>query len=639
MGKSKKRSRASKARLNPLANNNDKGALNKKDANLVTKKIQPLLNQLKSSVPNDRNMALNSVTVLCEDPHMRGLFLKEKLIQTILTNLLTDENIEIVVESYGLLRNLALEEGYDVSMYLWRSDIWKSITLGFEKIVTSLNVMVSPSNDNTKSFGESKRLLFDFIDNLLSLVIALSNGSNSILDDILSTEKTSQLFQLIIEILKFGHNKNNLPTKVFNQILDFIYDFSSESFEFIDAVKENEPIMSWLTSLFTNPESLNGDVLTETLIKGIFLQFQDDNLTISQCEQLLSSLIKTTQETSLSLEKIERDLSVTIEDEELIKQSNNIANTGEKLKDYTKRRSLAQIKLQHIEISLDIITGTIESAAIIMTSNNNTTEDFNGINNLLLDPTMIPQLLLRLFDAFTARCLIIWNNLLWYALDAGFGVELVTLPEYKLIWDSIFKLNDEEFINKDIGVLIGKYSTIWVFLKIIMTIANKDESNQLLQNVGLLNNSNFITGLQNKLIITTSGTADNGNANEDLELKQKYVSVLNCLAMIPGQDVKINQQIGQFFLEQMNSENTVVSTTIDIFSSFCEIYSDGNFEYDETVFVQGGFLQILKDKIMPVFKSRFKLVDKNKEPELKERCREAFNTLERFIQYKETERS
>ena len=232
MGRSKKRSRTSASRLNPLANPNS-GGISKKDANLIERKLQPLIKNLNSVVPNERSMALSSATVLCEDAHMRKLLLKEKLIPTVTTKLLSDENTEIVVEAYGLLRNLCLEEGFDVAVHLWRSDIWTSILSGFEKLSDSLRALAAQdaSEDTKKTTPQSKesrRLLFDFAENLLSLVIALCNGADSILEEVLTTQKLAELFTVLVNLLEYGIEK--LPISVFNNILDLIYDFSSESF-------------------------------------------------------------------------------------------------------------------------------------------------------------------------------------------------------------------------------------------------------------------------------------------------------------------------------------------------------------------------------------------------------------------------
>ena len=88
MEKFKKRSRASRNRLNPLNNGSTKTDLSKQNANLVARKIQPLIRQLQGAVPKDRNIALSTISVLCEDPHMRQLLLKDKLIKIVLNNLL-----------------------------------------------------------------------------------------------------------------------------------------------------------------------------------------------------------------------------------------------------------------------------------------------------------------------------------------------------------------------------------------------------------------------------------------------------------------------------------------------------------------------------------------------------------------------
>mgnify|MGYP001259329943 FL=1 len=244
MGKSKKRSRASKARLNPIGGGKD---THSKDNALVTKKVQPLLEKLHSAVPNDRAMALGSISVLCEDTHMRKLLLKEKLVHIVLSKLLTDNNTEIVVESFGLLRNLSLEEGYDVSIHLWRSDIWKSIDQGFGKLLESLTALQASEEQNSKSSTESRRLLFDYADNLLSLVVALGNGADEILQQLLQAPKLERLFEVIARLLQYGVTK--LPLSVFNTVLDLLYDFSSESFEFIDAVTNNSFLSAFVKSL------------------------------------------------------------------------------------------------------------------------------------------------------------------------------------------------------------------------------------------------------------------------------------------------------------------------------------------------------------------------------------------------------
>lgn len=361
MGKSKKRSRASRARSNPLANNSSTRTGSKDEA-LVTKKIQPLLQNLQSVVQNDRSMALGSISVLCEDPHMRSLLLKQKLVHIVMSKLLTDENTEIVVESYGLLRNLSLEEGYDVSVHLWRSDIWTSINSGFDKLLESLE---SLNGSDSKASSESKRLLFDFGDNLLSLLVALANGSDDILENIISTEKIARVFQVIVKILQYGFKVDEsrkaslkIPSNLFNTVLDLIYDFSSESADFIEAVSTDTYLSEFIKNL-PNIDLFNPNELTRVLIQGIYLQFLDMQVTNEQARSIIFKTCTAIEQ--IDLQEMKHSLSNVALDQELASIANE--EVAGKIKDYTKKRVEAMTKLQSIEISLDLITAIAEIIA------------------------------------------------------------------------------------------------------------------------------------------------------------------------------------------------------------------------------------------------------------------------------------
>ena len=65
MGKLKKGRRNQKARLNPIGTNPKASSKDeKRDENTRQSKILPLINKLKSTVANDRSMALGAITVL-----------------------------------------------------------------------------------------------------------------------------------------------------------------------------------------------------------------------------------------------------------------------------------------------------------------------------------------------------------------------------------------------------------------------------------------------------------------------------------------------------------------------------------------------------------------------------------------------
>lgn len=612
MGKSKKRSRASKARLNPIGGGKD---THSKDNALVTKKVQPLLEKLHSAVPNDRAMALGSISVLCEDTHMRKLLLKEKLVHIILSKLLTDNNTEIVVESFGLLRNLSLEEGYDVSIHLWRSDIWKSIDQGFGKLLESLTALQASEEQNSKSPTESRRLLFDYADNLLSLVVALGNGADEIFQQLLEAPKLERLFEVIARLLQYGSTK--LPLSVFNTVLDLLYDFSSESFEFIDAVTNNSFLSVFVKSL---PEQINTPAfneLTKVLIQGIYLQFLDMDITYQQANEIIHTVCDSVKD--IDFDQVKSDLSTASHDEELAQTKDS--QVAQKIKDYTKARISAMMKLQSIEIAIDLITATTEIVASIYE------EKKKPLPNALLETVTVylPQIFQHLSRDFSSRILIAWNNMLWLYLTLE--INFFELNEnYKNLWEFVNTVDE-----KQLDLKLGKLSVTWALLK---TIALQSQPAKWLSEFQLANNEAFA----NSLIENYKNDMSNQDIlpENSIELGQRYIGILSTYASFQHQ-ININELIGKFILEQLCGPKLPAELLIEFTNSLFEVYGDENFDYNKPVFVQCGFLKILETSVVPNLKAQFKFVDRNKNSQLKDRCSECFNTLESFIHYKKNE--
>ena len=619
MAKSKKKSRASRARLNPLRN--AQRTTTTKDTGLVTRKIQPLVKQLQSVVPSERNIALSSISVLCDDPHMRQLFLKERLLQVVLSNLLNDDNADIVVEAYGLLRNIALDEGYDASIFLWRNNVWVSIQSGLQQVVKSLDTVGEQSaSDSGSGSGsgndarntQSRRLVFEYADNLLSLVVALSDSATDILDHILEEPNLELIINVLLKLIHYGFER--LPSMLQNTMLDLIYDFTSQSMDFIDALLACQPLVDFIAGLHNlgKQEQVGHEVSTaggtsssnelrEVLTQGIMLQLYDadpnSRLTNTQCAELLTNVMNAV--TSINVNETVETLTQRIDEE---------INVN-KLKEYTKNRTDAVMRYQAIEIALDVITGTIE---IIASSDIKVDGQLDEILEVQL-----PQFFNALFEGFTEKVLVAWNNLLWLFVNLERVVDQTLLQK---LWDDVVSLEDRD----DTDVKMGKVSVMWVILK----ICGLQGADDLLQQFKVWNNMEFIDAIIKQF-----------NESDDTEYKDRCCGLLAVIASYQGQDYKINQRIGQFFMELLVSDTIPVEILVDVTHSLFGIYGDCNFDYDLPVFVNGGFLTILREKVVPNLKKRFKMVDKNKTPELKSRCTNCFNTLDSFIHYKANERS
>lgn len=594
MGKSKKRSRASAARLNPLTG---RTTANRS----LVRKLDPLLSNLSNGTPNERAMALASISVICEDPVARSELLRQRLVHIVLSQLINDESTDIVVESFGLLRNLSLEEGYDVSTNLWRSGIWSNIVKGFEQLIQSL-----PKCDEAQL--ESRRILFDYADNLLSLVVALANGSDAILLQILNEDKLEAIFQVIHSFIQYGMDK--LPLMLLNTVLDLLYDFSSESFEFIEFVLQDQELVGFIDGL---DQFSKGNELTRVLIQGIDLQFADTDLSYEKADSIIHKVCSSVQH--INWQELQTGIEPLNEQEMTNKELSHVA---QRIKDHTSKRSESLMKLQSIEIAVDLLTASTEMIASLY-------EETQRKLPELLSSTLtefIPPILMSLQSHLTSRILISWNNLLW--LYITLGINFFQLPnEFSSnLWQFVNSISQDDQID----IQVGKWSVIWVFLK---TIATQQDANNLLTSVQLHNNVAFV---QNAISVY-----QNALKNSNLELCVKVISVLSTLASFQGQ-IEINRAIGQFILEQLVSDRTPPVISVDLTSSLFEIYADASYDYDEPVYVKDGFQSILESKIVPQLRQKFKMVDRNKDFSLKDRCTECFNILDSFIHYKQNER-
>lgn len=86
-------------------------------------KILPVVKNLGSTNPKQRSEAVHAINNLLEDKNCRRLLLKERVVQKLMEEMLNDSNQEVVVYGWGALRNIAAEEGYNQSIFMYRKDI------------------------------------------------------------------------------------------------------------------------------------------------------------------------------------------------------------------------------------------------------------------------------------------------------------------------------------------------------------------------------------------------------------------------------------------------------------------------------------------------------------------------------------
>ncbi|KAJ3089816.1 hypothetical protein HK102_005450 [Quaeritorhiza haematococci] len=118
-------------------------------------------------------------------------------------------------------------------------------------------------------------------------------------------------------------------------------------------------------------------------------------------------------------------------------------------------------------------------------------------------------------------------------------------------------------------------------------------------------------------------------------LKVKCVASLGIIARRQGH-IEANKVIGSLLMTILGDLSTGVEVVSEILNALFDIYADEAFDYDGPVFVQGNFLDRLKE-LYPTLRAKVKSTDKRKNRDVRERADEALMNLRAFIQYKEGE--
>jgi hypothetical protein len=584
MGKLKKNSRSSRHRANPLAVRANRE--NKQDEQLTKNKILPLIAKLRSLAPNDRSMALGTISIMCDDPKFRKLLLKERLVQIIMEQCLTDSNSEIVVESFGLLRNLVIEEGYDVAIYLWRQNIWKVIQENLNKSTRGFHLFREKPEEFDKV---ATTLLFDMIENLISLITGLCDSTDEILNTVMTEISALRMFlkEVLVYALDLEKKELKITVSLFNAILDMIYDLSSQSDDFIKSLNSEWDLNISLLESFVD-EVTKFNELSKVYIQGVKLQtldiLKDEGLV-----QIISKIIS-------SIQSIDVEASRNI----MIAEVDN--TKAEELKDDVKRRAAARTQFQAIEISVEILTAIME-----MISYNESFSD----ELLQLLTSQIPQLLVSLLPhlEFRSRVLTALNNLSWLFITVQNGVE-----EWSIVAGDVWQQAGTLIPDCDLEEKVSLFGTLWA----ISMVKDLPLDDSFVQSV--------IQELEQMLSV------------ED-EMKDEYlvrlIGVLSTLAKKQGV-VERNRAISQLLLKLLNEKKVSNRVIVEILDQMFEIYEDCAYDYDAPVFVQMGYLDQLK-ALKPEVRASLKMIDKNIDRELKMKSEEVYNNLGRFIEYKESE--
>lgn len=635
MGKLKKGRRTHKGRLNPLAKKDSNlSKQDVKDETIRQNKIVPLISKLSSSAPNDRSIALSAITVLVEDEKMRKMLLKEKLVATVMEQTLHDSNDELVVDSFGLLRNLVIEEGHDVAKFIWRSNIWAAIDAGLTKIEQSFTYLTS----ETKKLDKKRTyMLFDFIENILSLVVLIASCSDELYTNIYS--HIDRIASLVVQLLNWNLS-NPQTTKLFNSLLDFIYEFASYSADFITSLSGYEsfslPNLIEAMQLPVHEKNKLGQVY----VQGISFHFLEVNGGVSNkessCGEILTKVFNNIKD--IDLEQVCSQLSGTDNANEPIQKP----QPDEKPQDIdvpfggsSPEKMAAQAELQACEIAIDLFTSICEFLAVNEEGLQEQVSLSNDMVQFLLTVAYPTCLHLLIFDQnhghllhLTPKLLEALNNLCWLFLsNETLPAEWFhKVPELWLAVESASSVDNLEYQKLSLGILWALCKSVGPEIRGKVTLDN-------------------VKSLLTKCTTLTSSLSEAQDPVESLEFILSAVGFLGSVAQVI-ENVEATREIGDFLLNEIGhfvqpknnlKEPKAIEIPVESLNLIYDIFGDAEYSYDLPVFVEGEYLRKLSE-LEPGVKACYKQIDKGRNPELKIRAEEAWTNLGRFVDYKRSER-
>lgn len=584
--------------------------------------ITSLIHKLSSPSANDRSMAIGAITILCEDQTLRKLFLKEKLISIIIEKCLNDNNDEIMVESYGLLRNLAIDEGYDVIKYYWRLNIWQYIEVSMTKITSSFQYLQSNpdltalSKKQQKDEKSKQTILYDFTELVISLVVVISGGSIDLFNEVF--DRIDPVLTLVVDLIKFHISSENgkLSPRLFNTLLDFIYEFGNESSEFVVCLNSKLLRLDQIEEFIAN----SNNILTRTYLQGIKFHVNEVlNPDTNKCElsfNILSQLFDDLK-------------NITLEDLKPIPPSHETSDINQNLGS-DQRKQIVQMNLQSLEISIDLTTSIWEYLA-----------DGHSLPPQLINlmfQNVVPSIidLIRFnYDnndvlSLGDKLLVCLNNFAWLinSLDnfpvEWFDTSLTILHFTKTIMGN---LGDYSHDLDHVDELVPKFNLLWAISKSLGPQIKPEIELSLLEGCVNLGKA-CLESIENGQVI-------------HVDRLIPIIGFLASMAIIID-NVDITLSISEFIMQTINAlsrtnhqDLSVIEVIIEAINAIFDIFGD-EYEYDYAIFVKLEYLARLT-QIHADFKLMYKKIDKNKTLELKLKAEGILNNLGRFIDYKQKE--
>ncbi|KAF7326405.1 ARM repeat-containing protein [Mycena venus] len=244
MGKSQKK-RAMR-RHNPMRvpdSHLPKGLASASETSSKTEAILPIIQKMQGTDAAERKWACVAVSNLIQnDPSTRRLLQGKNIVGALITRL-TDSEEEVVIEALGALRNLCIDGGYDICAEMYN----KSILVPLRTFVPKVSTTLSQYLDGPQNAPENaQKLVYEFADNLITVLWCLSETSNKALAAINDMKLTPFL-------MSFLAAREKIPLAPVTAAAQCLYVLTDDNYPAIADVRSDGGYIACLMSIL-NPD-------------------------------------------------------------------------------------------------------------------------------------------------------------------------------------------------------------------------------------------------------------------------------------------------------------------------------------------------------------------------------------------------
>ncbi|KAF1737629.1 putative ARM-like repeat-containing protein [Beauveria bassiana] len=641
-------------------------------------KILPVIKDLKSTDTKKRTAAASAISNIIQDAKCRKLLLREQVVHTVLNETITDTALESRAAGWGILQVLAQEEESDFCIHLFRLDVLTAIEYA-SKNFTARVTAAEPKFSKLPKAEQST--IISILASLLSLITALAEAGDNVLNAIASNATLTQLLAVLItkhdDISGEFESISTLRTDALaclmllcednDKLAQAISVAGNHTFETLLSLKDRldgDGVLACavLHNIFASleasadarlPAEIDDSVLIPTLTKVLASYYAEEPAAAAgeswsdpaQYQQLALETLASigTSLSAVAGGPVEADKAAAGkhkaptradgedagEDQEMDEADDVQSHSGDEgMGDEEDEDEMTQ---EEIQADMDMVLGD---------------DDDENIEHLPVLQALVQKALPELIRiaasqpsnevamAMQGHALSALNNIAWslsvvdFADSHNAGILAAWSPAAKSIWAQVITpiLASD---TADLGLATQVTGLSWA-------IARALRSNTPLQ-----------PGEQRKFITLYQATRGSSSSSSSSSAEQpqtpdedpfqslgvKCIGVVGQLAMDPC-PADTNRELGTFLVTVVSAlPQTAPAEAVEALNQLFDIYGEEDYAYDASVFWANNFVKHLEEAV-PKARAMAKSVDKKTQAELRLRADEAVMNLTRFIAYK-----